>query len=55
MEGADKGVLRLAIGLPRRLVPGLALPLPFVVCVMAVLVLSSRDRQSPSSRARSWP
>jgi hypothetical protein len=41
MHGADKAVLRLAIGLglSALIAYGLALPLPFVVCVLTVLVL----------------
>jgi Protein of unknown function (DUF2955) len=42
MHGADKAVLRLAIGLGLAVLIayGLALPLPFVACVLAVLLLS---------------
>ena len=41
MDRADKAVLRLAIGLGLAVLIayGLALPAPFVVCVMAVLLL----------------
>ena len=41
MDRADKAVLRLAIGLGLAVLVayGLALPAPFVVCVMAVLML----------------
>ncbi len=41
MDRADKAVLRLAIGLALAVLIayGLALPVPFVVCVMAVLLL----------------
>jgi hypothetical protein len=42
MHGADKAVLRLAIGLGLAVLIayGLALPAPFVVCVLTVLLLS---------------
>ena len=49
MERADKAVLRLAIGLALAvlLAYGLALPSPFVLCVMTVLMLSKPGPPMP--------
>ena len=65
MHRADKAVLRLAIGLGLAVLIayGLSLPAPFVVCVMAALVLckpgppipfAEGRRAGRSSSARCW-
>lgn len=52
MERADKATLRLTIGLGVAVLVayGLALPLPFVVCVMAVFVLSKPGPTLPFAK-----
>lgn len=53
MHQADKAVLRLAIGLGLAVLAayGLALRVPFLVCVMAVIVLCKQDPPMPFLKA----
>lgn len=52
MEQADKAVLRLAIGLALAVLVayGLALPMPFVACLLAVMVLCKPGPPIPMSK-----
>ena len=57
MHSADKATLRLTLGLglAALIAYGMALTVPYAVCVMAVVLLSNRGRRCRWSRGSSPP